>query len=932
VAVVVSSEQVGIFHALAEPFAADGVNMTGCTITILPNAQKLSGKNLIAVLAHEVWHCFEYSRLGTMSRRNTAPPWILEGQAMWVGEAFVGGSDNLEPTVRHWKEYLLDPGLAVGLFKRSYDAIGFYSHLHDEGIDPWTILDPILDATSNLAAFNAAVGSRALEVVTSWAPGWYRDSQPTSTFALINAPGILPVTVRPVPGSFTISDGTFNQVAALKPLSAGIADVDVAAEILTIDVIGQAVVGDMVFGDEIVIQSGSHTFCIRGDCTCPEGSVRATPTENLGDELRVAVTGDALSGADAQLRGWSREEWCEDTEAFPSEPGTPCQDGCGSSNGDPHLTTVDGLSYDFQAAGEFTLLRSGDGDLEVQARQEPYQDSKAVTINTGVAVAAGDGRAAVYASRSGLTLFVDGVQAPIDEPITTGALQIRPVPDGIEMRTGGTTVWALGIGEWGLNILVAPSPELRGDGVGLLGAVGDGDLPRLPDGGSVDVSGDYRTTLYVDFAEAWAVTQATTLFDYEDGFGPDSFRDRTIPEPGAPFDFADLAAALQQLGLEACADIGGELLQVQCAFDFAMTEDSGFIDTYESTDDFLVTTTTLGGGGGGAGAECVPLEICDIEVEWTQVPLPDHFPEEIVVDGSTAYVTTDEGTVLEVDLASGSIVNTYQFDDEAVDVAVNGNDLWVLTTSGPVRVDRSTGESGPVFDSGSSNFHIVATDDAVWVTTNGTGEVVRLDPATGAPVATITDYDNIVGGDPPRITAAFGSVWVIDKLGGRLLQIAPGTNSIVAVFDQLGFEKEDLGGGSFSVLAAGPQAVTATEDAVWVISDLINPEQVNVVGAAGVFRIDPTTGSVEQVLELIADADQTSFVVGSDAVWYLDFVNDYLIRADLTTGQQARFRFQGSGRGVALSDGMVWVTVEGFGDPSGVYGIEETAAAAAISE
>ena len=341
--------------------------------------------------------------------------------------------------------------------------------------------------------------------------------------------------------------------------------------------------------------------------------------------------------------------------------------------------------------------------------------------------------------------------------------------------------------------------------------------------------------------------------------------------------------------------------------------------------------TTPSSSSDGDGAACDPAEICEVEIEWNTIPLPDQYPGEIVVDGSTAYVTTDEGAVLEVDLGSGSIVNTLQFDDEAVDVTVNGNDLWVLTASGPVRVDRSTGESGAVLPSGSFNFHIAVNDDAVWVTTDGTGEVVRLDPATGASVATVTDYDNMSGGDPPRLMSAFGSVWVIDKLGGRLLQIDPGTNSIVTIFDQLGFEKVDQGGGTFSVLAAGPQAVTATDDAIWVISDLVNPEQANVVGAAGVFRIDPDTGTVEQMLELIADPDQTSFVVGTDAVWYLDYVDDYLIRADLATGQQARLRFQGSGRGVALGEGVVWVTVEGFGDPSGVYGLEETAAAAAVS-
>ncbi len=39
--------------------------------------------------------------------------------------------------------------------------------------------------------------------------------------------------------------------------------------------------------------------------------------------------------------------------------------------GDPHIHTVDGKSYDFQAVGEFTLLRDSEDGLEIQVRQTP---------------------------------------------------------------------------------------------------------------------------------------------------------------------------------------------------------------------------------------------------------------------------------------------------------------------------------------------------------------------------------------------------------------------------------------------------------------------------------------------------------------------------------------------------------------------------------
>jgi hypothetical protein len=39
------------------------------------------------------------------------------------------------------------------------------------------------------------------------------------------------------------------------------------------------------------------------------------------------------------------------------------------------MSTFDGRRYDFQAVGEYTLVRSTEDDLEVQLRLEPYGES-----------------------------------------------------------------------------------------------------------------------------------------------------------------------------------------------------------------------------------------------------------------------------------------------------------------------------------------------------------------------------------------------------------------------------------------------------------------------------------------------------------------------------------------------------------------------------
>jgi VCBS repeat-containing protein len=57
----------------------------------------------------------------------------------------------------------------------------------------------------------------------------------------------------------------------------------------------------------------------------------------------------------------------------------------GSSTGDPHILTFDGLHYDFQATGDFLLVKATDTDLEIQVRQAPWSVNPATTLNVGLA-------------------------------------------------------------------------------------------------------------------------------------------------------------------------------------------------------------------------------------------------------------------------------------------------------------------------------------------------------------------------------------------------------------------------------------------------------------------------------------------------------------------------------------------------------------------
>ena len=103
-----------------------------------------------AILAHETFHCFQLDALRTIEVYSKEPAWVMEGQATWVAAYLV--DDFVEPW---WIRYLQAP--TQPLTKRAYDAIGFYAHLAETGVNPWSVfVDMLLAGSDNDAIYTAS--------------------------------------------------------------------------------------------------------------------------------------------------------------------------------------------------------------------------------------------------------------------------------------------------------------------------------------------------------------------------------------------------------------------------------------------------------------------------------------------------------------------------------------------------------------------------------------------------------------------------------------------------------------------------------------------------------------------------------------------------------------------------------------------------------
>jgi FtsP/CotA-like multicopper oxidase with cupredoxin domain len=362
----------------------------------------------------------------------------------------------------------------------------------------------------------------------------------------------------------------------------------------------------------------------------------------------LAVTLTASVGPSPTITGPSTWEWAYDTTGVPNgiqyvyitatdsegrqdqtvfrlKIGAPDD---GADNGDPHILTVDGTYYDFQAAGEFTLLRDTDG-LEIQVRQTPVPSAtpivdsysgltSCVSVNTAVAARIGDHRIAYQPSkeRGGrLEFFLDGKPADLTErgiDLEAGRIVAYPFGGTTALRVDYANYTVLTVTPyfwssyniWILNVSVSHTDADQG----IMGRIPPQTwLPVLPNGATVgpmpvDLHERY-IALYRTFANAWRVTDETSLFVYEPGTSIKTFTDEDWPAEQPPcklkseFEIPGANPPLVNIELETaeriCKPVTPDDLHRGCVFDIATTGDETLVKSYLLAQELRLNGTTV---------------------------------------------------------------------------------------------------------------------------------------------------------------------------------------------------------------------------------------------------------------------------------------------------------------------------------------------------
>jgi hypothetical protein len=771
-----SYESGGI--ALMETFTGQNkVHTSPCDITAYveawqnesPTASGGVSDNLRVELTHEVVHCYQKVIFGDQATAKDMPSWITEGTATWLAADDTGLVEPQLPGV--WSNGYFKPERA--LTDRTYDAVGYYALLANLGRDLWGLMRPAWTAAAKgpdrSEAFIAVLRGDDQDVHDAWAATYLNQE---SWGAAWKTPGFgIPAAAQVVrhPIQAQSSPGTTGTL--LERSNTVLSVTSAAGEVAIVSTSGMASAHDESGNNALPFQT--RRFCVSGECICPPGTPLAgkKPTDQAMTMPFALALNAPLGGSKYSVVGSKLADLCGSPPSK-SHPGNggPCASNCSNSNGDPHMLTVNNYRYDFQGAGEFTLLRSGDDTFEVQSRQEPYGTAGKVATNTAIAAKVGSHRVGVYVTPNGLEARLDGTALDLSSPKDLGGgAAISTYPKGFEIDfPDGTRLWALSVGKYGINAVISPSDSLRASGVGLLGRIIPGGLgvPALPDGTRLPAAKDRHQrhdALYGQFADAWRVADKTSLFDYDTGKTTTTYTQKSYPADTADVQFSDLTSDQRAAGDAACTAITDQQLRDSCSFDVGVSGESGFADGYQATQgllDSVVASPSESPGPYGSTTPRTPppgkiagaTAIAKVTgLKGYAVGPDDKLYVSVALDGGKA-------AIIEIDPATGAIV--HQIDvPNATDIHVAAGSVWA---SG-LGVDQATG------------IHPCS--------------VTRFDAQTLAAQSTIAiPYDRLACPllNGPSLASDGSAVWFEDlgkwdgTAGATLTRIDPATNQLGA--------------------------------------------------------------------------------------------------------------------------------------------------------
>jgi von Willebrand factor type D domain len=258
------------------------------------------------------------------------------------------------------------------------------------------------------------------------------------------------------------------------------------------------------------------------------------------------------------------------SQSNPASAGAAATCADAASVGDTHLTTFDGLLYDFQATGDFLLAEDG-SDFVVHSRQVPSPGNPNVSINRAVATQMGNTRVAICLQTP--PLEVDGQPRDLADgkwlSLPEGVIVSRRGNVYLIMNQSGDSVRAsLNNGWIDVSVGLGHAPH---NARGLLAnPEHDVHLIQTRGGRVLDYSRVTFSELYGEYGGSWRVPSEQSLLCGE----------KTIEGNPAKPDYANEDPQFK-LGREICKAAGvNERLLESCTLDVTVLNHTGAAEVF----------------------------------------------------------------------------------------------------------------------------------------------------------------------------------------------------------------------------------------------------------------------------------------------------------------------------------------------------------------
>ena len=313
----------------------------------------------------------------------------------------------------------------------------------------------------------------------------------------------------------------------------------------------------------------------------------------------------------------------------------------------------------------------------------------------------------------------------------------------------------------------------------------------------------------------------------------------------------------------------------------------------------VVGAFVVGGGGGGAEALVPPVNsVARIDADtlaFEQTIRVGGNPKGVAIgDGSVWVINQDDQTVQRIDPRGGAVQATKAALGTPTGIAWGEDAVWITNGYGSVEGTSQVVRVNPADDSVRSAFEtpgakaIVVAFGSIWLADENGDRVLRYDPATGEQQAVVRFPEGSLPSYLAVGTGAADGIWVVNDLAGTVSRIDPATDEVVDTFT-----------------VDAPYAVAADDRGVWVSSNAND----------SLVRFDPVTGTTIQTLSLEAGDripnGPTTIVISGDWVWLASNLDPVVVRVDpLTNRVVDTLTVDGIADAMAVDEASdVWVTV-----------------------